>query len=164
MNFEGGDTLNVEGLDRLVKALKRKPPLCHVGILGSSERKPKEGDKSVKSNAEVGAVHEFGAPARGIPQRSFLRVPISERLEKEMVSLNLMTTEKLKQVIKTGSLVPWMREVANAAVFVVMDAFQTGGFGKWPSWKGKNYTNNTGQLLKDTLQLRDSITSEVKEQ
>lgn len=43
--------LRANGLDRRVR----------VGIIGSER------------NAAIGAIHEFGAPAAGIPERSFLR-------------------------------------------------------------------------------------------
>lgn len=42
-----------------------------VGIVGSAATKPHAGGDL--TNAEVGAIHEFGAPAAGIPERSFVR-------------------------------------------------------------------------------------------
>ncbi len=155
-------TLNVKGLDQLVKALKAKPPTCRVGILGSkASRSPSPGEKSTPTNAEVGAAHEFGTST--IPQRSFLRVPIAEGLQKEMESSGLLDKDALNDVIKSGSVTPWLKKVAISAEACVSDAFDSGGNGKWPPWKNSNYTNNSGQLLVDTKQLRESVTSEVKE-
>lgn len=154
-------TLNVKGLDQLVKALKARPPTCRVGILGAkSSRVPKEGEKKIPSNAEVGAAHEFGTST--IPQRSFLRVPITENLQKEMESAQLLDKDVFNEVVKSGSVAPWLRKVAISAEACVSDAFDTGGGGKWPPWK-QGYSNTSGQLLVDTTQLRGSITSEVKE-
>lgn len=151
--------INVKGLDQLVKALKARPPITRVGILGGDNAREGGGP----TNSEVGAAHEFGAPARGIPQRSFLRVPISENLEKYMKESGAFKKEVFKNVIKDGSVKPWMETVAANAETVVKDAFDTGGFGKWPAWKDPGYVNNSNMLLVDTGQLRKSITSEVKD-
>ena len=142
-------SIELRGLEHLMSALKAKPPVLKIGVLGGGR------------NATVGTVHEFGAPARGIPQRSFLRVPLSENLNKEIEKSGLLDQETLKEVIKTGSMVPWIKKVAVSAEAVVDDAFETSGQGKWPKWKNKNYHNEGGMLLVDTGQLRDSITTEV---
>lgn len=151
------ETIQIRGLDQLLKALSAKPPKARVGILGGSGVR-KEGKGS--SNAEIGAAHEYGTSK--LPQRSFLRIPIQENLEKEMEKSNLFSPDVFKEVIKEGSVLPWMEKVAICAEACVEDAFATGGGGKWPSWKTPGYENNTGQILVDTTQLRDSITSEVK--
>jgi phage gpG-like protein len=149
-HFEGTDKVELANLDKLIKAMK-SPPTLKVGILGGGE------------NATIGAVHEFGAPARNIPQRSFLRVPISEHLSKKLEEDGVLTKEHLAEVIKTGSIAPWMRQVGVTAVGIVDDAFESSGDGKWRKWKDPKYTNEGGMLLVDTGGLRDSITSEVTE-
>lgn len=153
-------TLNVAGLDKLIKALKKQPPSARVGILGDKNSRTAKGKHS--SNAEVGAVHEFGAPARGIPSRSFLRIPLTDNLQKYMEKENALDKDVLADVVRQGSVVPWLQKIAVLAEKIVADAFSSGGFGKWPAWKTPGYTNNTGQILVDTQQLRNSITSEVK--
>lgn len=155
-------TLNIQGLDALLSALKGKPPQARIGILGGSTREVKPGEKSKPTNAEVGAAHEFGAPARGLPQRSFLRVPLTDHLEKYMEKSGLLDKQALNDVLKKKSLLPWVKKMATVAETVVQDAFDTGGFGKWPAHK-PGHENNANMLLVDTHQLRDSITSEVKE-
>lgn len=149
MSDEDAFTIELSGLDKLMKALKERPPMVKIGVLGGGE------------NAVVGAVHEFGSPARGIPQRSFLRIPLSENLNKELERSNLLDKETLDEVIKQGSMIPWLEKVAVAAEAVVDDAFETSGEGKWAPWKNPNYHNEGGLLLVDTGSLRDSITSEV---
>lgn len=156
-------TVEVGGLDQLLKALKTKPPVCRVGILGEkTNRKAGGSNKSDTTNATIGAAHEFGAPARGLPQRSFLRVPISDRLQKEMEKAGAISKAEFKDVIKQGSVAPWLKKIAVLAEGIVKGAFDSAGYGKWPAWKDPNYTNNAMQILVDTTQLRDSITSEVK--
>lgn len=155
-------TLKIRGLDQLVKALKAKPPVARVGILGDkTNRAPAEGETNTPTNAEVGASHEFGTST--LPKRSFLVTPISDQLDKEMLKSGALDKEVLSDVITQASLLPWVKKIAALAEGIVVDAFDTGGFGKWNGWKNPNYTNNAGQILVDTKQLRDSITSEVKE-
>lgn len=156
-------TLNVKGLDQLMKALKAKPPTTHVGILGGGKanRSSDGGKGKTPTNAEIGAAHEFGAPSRGLPIRSFLRAPIADRLQKEMEKSGALNKDVLADVLKQGTVVPWMQVIAILAEGIVAEAFDTGGFGKWKA-HAPGYTNNTGDILVDTKQLRDSITSEVK--
>lgn len=156
-------SIELRGLEQLVKALKQKPPVVKIGVLGSAGRSAKYGQKGAPTNALIGAVHEFGSPARNIPQRSFLRVPLSENLNKELENSGLLDKDTLALVIKSGTMTPWMKQVAVCAEAVVDDAFETSGNGTWPKWRNPNYTNGGGMLLVDTGQLRDSITSEVSE-
>lgn len=159
-------SLNVAGLEKLLKALKpTRTPVARVGILGDKTVRSLTDEKggAMPTNAEVGAAHEFGAPARGLAQRSFLRIPISENLQKYMEKSGALDKDVLSKVIKSGSVTPWLKKIAVLAEGIVADAFATEGFGKWASWKNSNYTNNANQILVDTQQLRNSITSEVKE-
>lgn len=163
-------TINVKGLDQLLKALKAKPPIARVGIMGSKNGPHyatlESGQKQpshVPTNAEVGAVHEFGSPTRNIVQRSFLRGPISDLLGKEIEAQGALDKDVMAQVIKSGSVIPWITKIAISAKGIVLGALASGGYGKWAPWKDPNYTNNTGMLLVDTTQLRNSITYEVRE-
>lgn len=155
MSDDAIETYNVKGLEQLLKALKAKPPVARVGIIGDNNAR-----RDGPTNAEVGAAHEFGTSK--LPQRSFLRVPVSENLEKEMESAQLFDKDALAEVLKQGSVIPWMNRVAISAEACIADAFNTGGNGKWPAWKNPDYTNNAGQLLVDTTQLRNSILSDVE--
>lgn len=157
------DESNLNGLDQLLKAFKGKKPICKIGVLSASARHGKKGKQTSATNAEIGAVHEFGAPGRNIPQRSFLRVPLTDNLQKEMENAGIFHEEQVKKAIELGSLTPWLETIAVIAQGVVMDAFETSGNGKWPSWKDPEYTNEGGMLLVDSQQLRNSISFEVKE-
>jgi len=164
MEFEP-DTINVEGLESFMKALKRPPPVSRVGILGSKTyRKPAPGEKAAPAtNGTIGAAHEYGAPSKGIPARSFLRIPISDRLQGEMEGSGALSEAETKEVLRVRTVVPWMKKITALCEKIVRGAFDTGGYGKWPGWKSPNYKNNAMQLLVDTTQLRDAQTSEVKE-
>lgn len=148
--------VNTKGLDQFLKLLKVKPPVARVGILGDKNLRTSEG---VKSNAEIGARHEFGSGK--LPIRSFLRAPISDKMQSYLESSNAFDPQALSKVIKTGSLLEWTRKLGILAESIVSDAFATGGFGKWkPSNMARKKVHQT---LVETNQLRESITSEVKE-
>lgn len=175
---DGDDTINLKtkDLDRMIKALKENMSRARVGILGdknirndqkvaatrsinaTSGVRPK-GKLDASTNASLGAIHEFGGK---MPMRSFLRMPISEKLKSKMEDSGAFSKDELSEVVKTASLTPWLKKIAILAVSIVHEAFDTGGFGKWPAWRTKNYTNDHNRILEDTGQLRDSITSDVK--
>lgn len=147
--------LTTKGLDQVLKALKGPLPVARVGVLGG--RNAREG--KVSSNATVGAAHEFGT--EHLPMRSFLRVPLMENLDKYLRKSQAFDKDVLKKVIATGTITEWLRKVAISAEAVVADAFNSGGFGKWPP-SNMRYKKNH-QTLIETQQLRNSITSDVKE-
>lgn len=142
------------GLDGLIKLLEdnAKTPHVKVGILGSSGARD-----GAKTNAEVGAHHEFGT--ENLPIRSFLRMPISLRLDKEMQSANLYDEDTIRKIIEENSLEFLLGKIGVAAEAVVSDAFSTGGFGHWK--KSNMAYKKVHSTLVETQQLRDSITSEV---
>lgn len=169
-------TINIKGLYKLLKALKQKQPVVRVGILGDKTQrtenktklsfsevqnlvKPRKSGKQL-TNAELGALHEFGGA--NMPQRSFLRMPLTERLNKEMQRSGAFSEQAFKGVMQQGTVIPWLKKLAVLAESIVLGAFDSGGYGKWPKWK-KGYTNRTGMILVDSQQLRNSITSEVTE-
>ena len=157
-------SLNTKGLDKLLKALGRLPR-ARVGVLGDKAvRGASEHDGEKKesgpTNAEIGAAHEYGTST--LPQRSFLRVPISDNLSKALDNAGLMDKDAVKKVLAEGSVVPWLKKIAIVAEDIVLQAFDNGGFGKWKPSNMKNKTNH--QTLVETQQLRNSITSEVDDE
>lgn len=163
-------SFNSKPLDELLKAMKSKSITAKIGILGSKDsRTPTENGGST-SNATIGAAHEFGSSK--LPQRSFLRMPISEKLPKEIEQANIFGENNLKEIIKTGSFAQAVEKIAIMAVGIVQDAFNTEGYGTWPAlnddykaWKvsySKKGSTSAVQILTLTGQLRDSITYEIK--
>lgn len=148
-------TLNLVGLDNLLKALgSARKPRIRVGVLGNSGR------SDGKSNALIGAAHEFGTTR--VPMRSFLRIPLAERLPGALEAAGLTGKEAMEGIVEDGSILPWLKMVAVAAEGVVAEAFDTGGFGKWPPLKAATLRRKrVHQILVETQQLRNSITSEV---
>lgn len=149
--------INIKGLEQLLKAVTKPVPSIRVGILGASPRSEGKGPKQT-TNATVGAAHEFGTTK--LPQRSFLRVPLTDELQKSLERSGAFTKAALAEVVATGSLAPWIQKAGIVAEGVVLGAFDTSGYGKWkPSDMTKKENHQT---LVETQQLRNSITHEVK--
>jgi hypothetical protein len=155
-NLAMNDTveLDIKPLEQLIKALK-DPPVGRVGILGAKNYR-----SGGTSNATIGAAHEYGTTK--LPQRSFLRIPIQENLQKRLEASGALDEQVLKRVIKSGSIVPWLEKVLVIAQGIVLDAFHTGGFGKWKALSPETLRRKkVQQILVETQQLRNSITHEV---
>ena len=144
-----------------------------VGVLRTSNARD-----DGTTNAEVGLKNEFGDPRpsqttraeeaargrgpmawEGTPKRSFLRMPLIERLPAKIVA----ETATLRAVVEGSAPGFTLTEaIGELGVEVVQEAFDTAGFGEWPAnspsttaWKGST------QPLVDSHQLRESIQSEV---
>jgi hypothetical protein len=153
------DEINLEGLEKLTKALKQKnPPVIQIGVIGSPPRKSQ--GKSMPTNAEIGAVHEYGSPVKGIPPRSWLRMPLSLHLQEAIDASQLLGEKALEMVMRSGSIIPWLEDIKILALATVKKGFATGGWGTWVPWK-PGYENNTGLKLVDTRGLRDSVDARI---
>ncbi len=69
-----------KGLERILAMAKRvgaEKPYAKAGIIGSKAAKQHNvktpGGTAHLTNVELAIIHEFGAPAAGIPERSFIR-------------------------------------------------------------------------------------------
>lgn len=146
-----------KGLKDIIRALGESSPTAKVGILGSGKAARTKGDSWV-SNAEIGIKHEFGDET--VPMRSFLRMPISKKLQKYLDDSKFFGSDSIKLIVTEKNLLSWVKKIAVLAEAIVSDAFDTGGFGEWKPSNMKNKKNQ--QTLVETQQLRNSITSEVK--
>ena len=156
MRFEP-DEVKLEGLEKLVKALKIKnPPKIHLGIVGTKAER-----SGGTSNAEIGAAHEYGSVKHNLPARSFLRMPISEKLDESLKDAGMTDEGTLRKVIADGSIMPWLEKIRIVAKAIVLEAFATEGFGRWRKWSSsyekrkKKGTDN--KILDDTGQLKGAI-------
>lgn len=146
-------TLNTKGLENVLKMFKSKA-IVKVGIIGKDNR------SDGLTNSAIGAMHEFGTTK--MPKRSFLKEPIADNLDKQLKETGLLNKNTMKTVIKNSSPVDVLKKVGIIAEGIVAEAFATNGYGKWAPWK-EGYSNNTGNILVDTQQLRNSISSVVVE-
>ena len=150
--------VNLGAFDKLIKALDRKISI-KVGIIGSDAAQTHQ-DTDL-TNAELGAIHEFGAAIPvtqksknflhslgihlndstaelTIPTRSFLRMPIlsteGSREIKDVVKKTLGTTINTTD-FKKDDLNKILDDtafyIAETAYLRVLKAFEIGGFGNW---------------------------------
>jgi hypothetical protein len=144
---------NDRNLKKLIKAFDNIP-YVKVGILGKTKSRS-EGDID---NVKLGVIHEFGTDK--IPMRSFLRIPIAENLDQYLKSAGAFKKNVIKKIISEESLEDFVKKIGKVAEKIVLDAFNTGGFGKWKPSNMKY--KKVKQTLVETTQLRDSITSEIE--
>jgi hypothetical protein len=101
--------------------------------------------------------HEYGTPK--MPIRSFLRLPLNALLSDRLESCGAFDQHALDEVIASGSLEPWVAKIAIVAEGIVIESFDTAGFGTWVT--SNMSRKKTKQTLVESGQLRRSITSEV---
>lgn len=148
------EVFDTKNLEKIIRALKKGGNAgVKIGIFGKNAAR----QGSDLNNATIGAFHEFGTIH--VPKRSFLKMPITERLKPELEKSGAFDEATIKEVVKLGTIKPWLDKVAITAEAVVMDAFDTGGFGKWTPSDMTHKQNQ--QTLVETQQLRNSITTEV---
>lgn len=150
--------LKIDGLEKLLKAFKAdKIPKARIGILGAGAR-----SGGGPSNAEIGVFHEFGT--RHMPVRSFLRFPLIAMMQKYIERSGLFDRLAMREVIDHASLLSWTKKLAIVAESVVLDGFDTGGFGMWPALAPSTLQEKkVSQILVESQQLRSSIISEVSD-
>lgn len=152
--------LNDKGLKALMKAFGASDlPSIRIGVLGNGAARENNGKSSI-SNAGIAAVHEYGSLARNIPARSFLRMPLTKRLGEELDAIGVFSNVSLAKIMKESSLYPLAIQIAGVAEKIVLEAFDTAGFGEWKT------SNMSRKKVKQTLiesgQLKKVIDSEVK--
>ena len=145
---------NLDGLKLLGQALARlRGPRVQVGIFGNKNSR----DDAV-TNSEVGAANEFGVKSKGIPPRSFLRMPLTYKRD------NLMKTAAFdaERLLGTGQSGKWLKRVGIAAENIVHSAFRSSGFGSWkPNSAVTIALKGSDKPLIDTRQLERAIASRV---
>lgn len=161
-------------LDEIVKGLTGDKFLVKIGILGrKAGRRPvvhvqdKEGNtkprikkgKASLTNAELGLVHELGSPSRGIPARSFLRMPLFLKQDDIIAEAAPLAKEKMA----TGNLRGVLVVLGVTCENVIQDAFGSAGFGNWaPDSSATKARKGSAAPLIDSGQLRKAITSSVE--
>lgn len=114
---------NFDGLNKLVKALSDKH-VVKVGILG---RKTNRKEGADITNAELGAIHEFGSYSNNIPSRSWLRMPIHKEADK----IARDAAHAGKELAKTGNMLGVLKLIGVGCVAAIARGFSSHGFGEW---------------------------------
>ena len=142
-------TLDMTELSSLMDKLKIKGSV-KVGILGDGSARG-----GGATNAEIGLSHEFGSILKGIPTRSFIRMP----LEKKAGELkSVLTSNAAAQAIESGNVGLVLELLGIKAQGIIQEAFTTGGFGEWQRNSAETIKRKGDDSpLQDTMQLKRSI-------
>jgi len=147
--------INVSGLKKLKKALSDNY-VTYVGILGS-EATQQHKDSSY-TNAQIGAVQEFGSVSNNIPARSFIRMPLEMKIG-DWISKH---SKEYFDMALNGNLEEFYRKVGTKGEEIIQDAFDSRGFGQWAANAPSTVkAKGSNMPLVDTGILRSSIASEV---
>lgn len=171
---------NIDGLNDLIKSLQKNDYKVRIGIIGS-KAETQHDNKSGLTNADIGTFHEFGTSK--MPQRSFLLMPLVEKLPEE---ISKMKKEIFKNLFVKQSAPKFYAQLGSKALDIIENAFNTNGFGQWApltdrtmgAWEKKKGVANwrTGtiaqfrkglriaggrQILTNTGKLRHSISFKV---
>jgi hypothetical protein len=140
-----------KNLNKLAKELSKKY-YVDVGIIGAGSY------EDGATIAGIGAVHEFGSYTLGIPERSFIRMPI----EKQTSQIEKDTKSESKDLLGKGDIKGVFQILGIACENAIQEAFETGGFGTWPDITDvTKQKKGSSAILIDDGTLRKSITSKV---
>lgn len=157
MATQSNMTVNLGKLEGLRTDLARKF-VARVGILNNNPTVSSPGQSI--GMAELGAIHEFGAPGANIPPRSFLRFPIAFK-RKEIIE-TVGKSQTVKKDVEAGNIKGVLEAVGAVGVAMVLGAFASGGYGQWPALKPQTIKRKgSDAILIDSGALQKSITFDV---
>lgn len=147
-----------------------------VGILAGKAQEQHSNSNS--TNVEIGLIHEFGIIGKrsfiykgekitinGIPERSFIRLPILSNKNK-IAKFIEEDKKEIEEIIVKDGLKKVYALLGIEAEKIIQEAFETKCNGAWIRNISKRYIKLKGSdiPLIDTGQLRRSITSKVEKQ
>lgn len=115
---------NIDELNKLTQFLKEEYKV-RVGILGS-KAEAQHDNKSGLTNVEIGTFHELGT--ENMPQRSFLMMPLQEKLSAEIPKMKKYI---FKQFFIKKAPKQFYMALGSKALDIIENAFDTEGFGQW---------------------------------
>ncbi len=128
-----------------------------VGVLADDAKREHDGESGKASLLEVAAIHEFGAPAAGIPQRSFIRGTVDEK-EAEIRELQ---AKQAQRILRGDVDAPTALEQIGLKVTGMVQQRIARGI-EPPLAAETVERKGSSKPLVDTGQLRSSITSKVE--
>lgn len=146
------DITGLKVIQASLNQLQDKHYTVQVGVFGDKAARKSKEDKGL-TNAEVGLIHEMGSVTRNIPRRSFLWDTFALHGDKLMPELK----QPLMTLFKTGKVEEYLKIVGIAATNLVVEAFQTSGWGSWPQ---NAYRTIMGKL-RGSIEKRRQMAAEV---
>ena len=144
---------------RLKQVMKRAEQLNRMQLVVGipNDENSRENSDGI-TNAELGVIHEFGVPERGIPERSFMRSTASEENENLGRLGNAQITECLEGKTSAHDV---LATIGTYLQGKIVDKITDGEFE--PNNENTVKHKGSSKPLIDTGQLRASITYEVRE-
>lgn len=140
-------------IKRAVLQLKHGDSYARAGVIGESAKADHGGGLR---NVDLAVIHEFGAPAAGIPERSFIRAPFAANRQKYLGNLGraIAGVYKGKLPMRTALLL-----VADQMASDQRKAIAAGI--PPPNSPATIKRKGSSKPLIDTGQLRQSLASDV---
>ena len=146
-----------KAINKIADYMKGSKYKTNVGVIGGEERPSDDGNID---NAGIGLVHEYGSAKKGIPARSWLRMPIIEGVDRIIKAVSKKKKEIEKSVDDEDPKV--LNEVLGiAAEAEIQEAFSTSGYGDWAPKKPTSKNKDKQKPLILSGEFRQSITSQV---
>lgn len=141
-------------LNNFLNALSDKH-VVKVGILADKTVRPTQ---DTVTNADLGAIHEFGSPSKNIPARSWLRMPL---MVKSTYIIKTASKEMLS-LLANGDMLSVLKDLGFACEQAIDWAFFSSGFGTWAKNKpGTIKAKGSSRPLIDHSFFRRSVVSKV---
>lgn len=154
MAKKSGVKINLTELKVMQSALKKMVDghyVVQVGVFG--DKAARKHEQTGLTNAEVGLIQEMGSVSRHIPRRSFLWDTFANHGKDLMVTLK----PSVDTLLKKGKVDEYLKIVGIAATNLVVEAFETSG---WGSWAPNAYSTLMGKL-RGSLAKRRQMAAEV---
>ncbi len=148
------DFSKLDGLLNRIKALSQKE-IC-VGVIAKTAQRNDQ--KARFNNAQIAAVHEFGAPNKGIPARPFLRPTLIRNKQAYTDGLATQMRKTLRQKLSPEQA---YQQVGFKAARDVQHEIRHGAH--TPLKAATIQRKKSSQPLIDIGQLHQSITSIVRD-
>lgn len=126
--------------------------VVQVGVFGNKAMRKSAEDQGM-TNAEIGLIQEMGSVERHIPRRSFLWDTFSFHGKDLMPLLK----KDVLELFKKGKVEEYLKRVGIVATNLVIEAFETSGWGAWPP---NAYSTIMGKL-RGSLAKRRQMAAEV---
>lgn len=151
-------TVTDRGADGLLSRLRRAAGArVRVGVLEEATKATREEEEgSPLTLLEVAAVHEFGAPAAGIPQRSFIRAGVDAQL----AEIQRVQRALARQTIRGATTLDVALDRLGAKVAALLQNRIAAGIDP-PNSPATIARKGSSKPLVDTGQLKASITWRV---
>lgn len=98
--------VNLDGWKEIKKALINTAGRVRVGVLSSAPHIAQGGDQQSAnpiSLIELAAIHEFGSPAAGIPERSFMRSTLQHKRPALNAAIDKFVGQGIKNLLDSDS-------------------------------------------------------------